>query len=48
MKLMLQLHDEITPKVQFKTVNKFNRLAVPHQIKTAILSRMDSKAQKAA
>jgi hypothetical protein len=47
-KVMLQLHDEIIPKVQFKTVNKFNRLAVPQQIKAAILSRMNIHVQKAA
>lgn len=47
-KLMLQLHDEITPKVQFKTVNKFNRLAVPQQIKAAILGRLEYQAKKAA
>lgn len=44
----VQLHDEIIPKLQFKSISKFNNLVVAPQIKKAIISRINEAAKIAA
>jgi len=44
----VQLHDEIIPKLQFKSISKFNNLVVAPQIKLAIAKRQTEVAKIAA
>lgn len=44
----VQLHDELIPKLQFKTISKFNNLVVAPQIKKAVANRIKEATKIAA
>ncbi len=46
--ILIQSHDEIIPKLQFKTIGKFNNLVVAPQIKKAVTNRINEAAKIAA
>lgn len=46
--VLVQSHDEIVPKLQFKTISKFNNLTVAPQIKKSVTNRISEAAKIAA
>ncbi len=46
--VVIQSHDEIIPKLQFKTISKFNNLVVAPQIKKAVANRINETTKIAA
>lgn len=46
--VLVQTFDEIIPKIQFKTISKFNNLVVAPQIKKAAAIRIAEAAKIAA
>jgi hypothetical protein len=46
--VLVQSHDEIIPKLQFKSISKFNNLVVAPQIKKAVANRINEAAKIAA